>query len=590
MKERTVMLTVGLFFSRPYNPHTRKGPTLLSFQRQQCLVADTSLYSSSKLIPKMDSDDLVPEAAAVDADARLDMDESASRADDADSVGSVPPSPKLSRNHSFSNSSSFQEDWETFPPLDKLSVFDLLGDFDLSQRLEKWHQTIAAQKERVMKQREKLKSTSASAKDRVLDEWKRRAPTAEEQLEKYRRRMKHGVERLGKQWHNTATVTAREKASFIAGVLNVFISGYLIGGFPQYFYIWFSVQLLYFMPIRYYRYHKKGYHYFLADLCYFVNLLAMLSIWVFPSSKRLFISTFCLAFGNNAVAIAMWRNSMVFHSMDKVVRWVCFSLLFQYLSFIVPSSLTNDTRCSLFIHIMPPATFHCLVHLTPAEKLKERFPAIYNIKFSDPGSPEHYSLGAMVTWATIPYAIWQLNYHLFITVRRSDQIAAGRPTSFTWLRKSYAKSWLGRLVLGLPETLQEPAFMLIQYAYAILTMLPCPIWFWSKVGSSLFLSAVFVWSIYNGATYYIDVFGKRFQKELEQLKKDVARWQSSPEFVTSPPLAPSSAPTVSVNGTNNLAESDKASIDRIPPLDSTAATTGAENNNHANPSEVRERD
>ena len=86
------------------------------------------------------------------------------------------------------------------------------------------------------------------------------------------------------------------------------------------FYLWFTAQLCYFMPIRYYTYQKRGYHYFLADMCYFVNLLMLLSIWVAPRSKRLFISAYCLANGNNAIAIAMWRNSMVFHSLDKVTR------------------------------------------------------------------------------------------------------------------------------------------------------------------------------------------------------------------------------------------------------------------------------
>ncbi len=42
--------------------------------------------------------------------------------------------------------------------------------------------------------------------------------------------------------------------------------------------------------------------------------------------------------------------------------------------------------------------------------------------------------------------------------------------------------------------------------------------------------AVFVWSVYNGATYYIDVFGNRFQKELEAMRKEVQKWQNSPEF------------------------------------------------------------
>jgi hypothetical protein len=433
--------------------------------------------------------------------------------------------------------------------LERLTVFDLLDNLAL-QKLEKWQQTLTAQKERVRRHREKLKSTSLQARNRVVGEWRKRVPTAEEQLEKYRQRMRVSVERLGKQWNDTATVTIREKISFIAGVLNIFISGYLIGGYPEYFYYWYTGQLLYFMPVRVYTYHKRGWHYFLADLCYFVNLLSVLSIWVFPRSKRLLISTYCLAYGNNAVAIAMWRNSMVFHSYDKVV--------------------------SLFIHIMPPVAFHCLTHLTTEDFLKVRFPAIHNIKFSEPGSPEHYSLRAMMLWASIPYGIWQISYHIFITVRRREKIAAGRPTSFTWLRKSYAKTWIGKVVIALPAQLQEPAFMMIQYIYALLTMTPCPIWFWYRRWSAAFLMVVFIWSIYNGATYYIDVFGKRFQKELEQLKKDVAKWQSSPDGFTSPLLSPENAGAhlLEEMAASPMDDSDKFSLDRIPPLDTVSASTG----------------
>ena len=106
----------------------------------------------------------------------------------------------------------------------------------------------------------------------------------------------------------------------------MFISGYLVGAHPEQFYYRFTAQLCYFMPIRYYTYHARGYHYFrklhndscwpkligpiVADMCYFVNFLLLLTIWVAPQSKRLLISTYCLAYGNNAVAIAMWRNSV----------------------------------------------------------------------------------------------------------------------------------------------------------------------------------------------------------------------------------------------------------------------------------------
>lgn len=219
---------------------------------------------------------------------------------------------------------------------------------------------------------------------------------------------------------------------------------------------------------------------------------------------------------------------MVFHSLDKITR-----------SVDAPQTRFSFAKFdSLFIHIMPPVTLHCLVHLTPPEIQLARFPGIYAIVQSSPDSALHYSLLGMMAWSSVPYAVWQLSYHFFITVRRREKIAAGRPTSFTWLRRSYAKSWIGRLILGLPEQLHEPAFMLTQYLYALGSMLPCPLWFWYRWPSAIFLLLLFVWSIYNGATYYIDVFGTRFQKELEQMKKDVAKWQTSPDAFSSPLMTP----------------------------------------------------
>lgn len=424
-------------------------------------------------------------------------------------------SPGLSRNPSFSGSSSHHDDWDLHTPLDRLTMLDLLDNFALPLQFDKLQKGISAQTAKVRRSRDVFKSKSQGARDRMVEEWRRRVPSAEEQLDRYRKNMRRSMDKLSTRWSDTKVITLREKISFICGVMNIFISGFLIGGYAEYFHLWYTAQLLYFMPIRFFTYQRRGYHYFLADLCYFSNLLLMLSLWIFPSSKRLFMASYCLAFGNNAVAIVMWRNSLVFHSFDKVT--------------------------SLFIHIMPCATLHCVVHLYTPEQQATRFPAIFNVRNSAPGSPAAYgNLFSMLAWSSLPYALWQLVYYVFITVRRRDKIAAGRPTSFTWLRKSYSKAWLGRLVLSLPNALQEPAFMSIQYSYAVLTMIPCPIWFWYKHASSAFLMVVFTWSVYNGSTYYIDVFGKRFQKELESMKTEVARWQNSSEMLaSSPSLGPS---------------------------------------------------
>lgn len=231
---------------------------------------------------------------------------------------STPPSPSIGLSRTTSIS-SFQED-DQFPPLEKMTILDILENLALPQRLEKIQHLASAQTERVRRQQQRLRTTGRTAKDRVVDEWRRRLPTADEQLDKYRKRMRHSVDRLGTRWNDSKTITLREKVSFIAGCMNIFISGYLIGTRPEWFHYWYAAQLIYFMPIRFVTYHQRGMHYFLVDLCYFVNLLTILSIWVFPRSKRLLISSFCLAFGNNAVAIAMWRNSLVFHSLEKTTR------------------------------------------------------------------------------------------------------------------------------------------------------------------------------------------------------------------------------------------------------------------------------
>ena len=64
--------------------------------------------------------------------------------------GSSSGSPRLS----FSGSSSYQEDWEAFTPLDRLTMFDLLDNFALPQQLEKIQRNISAQTEKVKRQRD----------------------------------------------------------------------------------------------------------------------------------------------------------------------------------------------------------------------------------------------------------------------------------------------------------------------------------------------------------------------------------------------------------------------------------------------------
>ena len=104
--------------------------------------------------------------------------------------------------------------------------------------------------------------------------------------------------------------------------------------------------------------------------------------------------------------------------------------------------------------------------------------------------------------------------------------------------------------------------------------------------------AVFVWSIYNGATFYIDVFGKRFQNELEQLKKDVAKWQTSPDVAGSPTMTAkgedSGIPAQSLSMEPALGEEKrKSSFEKISLLD--GKSTGSTGMEGGSEETVRER-
>jgi len=99
----------------------------------------------------------------------------------------------------------------------------------------------------------------------------------------------------------------------------------------RYVHVAYTVQSAYLLPLRFYIYKKKAWHYFMFDLCYYANILNFIFIWLLPSNAALFTACYCLSHGMLASAVITWRNSLVFHDQDKVT--------------------------SLFIHIYPPFTF-----------------------------------------------------------------------------------------------------------------------------------------------------------------------------------------------------------------------------------------
>ncbi|KAJ3157492.1 hypothetical protein HDU86_003384 [Geranomyces michiganensis] len=236
------------------------------------------------------------------------------------------------------------------------------------------------------------------------------------------------------------------------------------------------------------------------DMCYYVNALLVLLI-LFPGSHpNLFCATWGLANGPVLVAIAAWRNSLVFHSLDKIT--------------------------SLLIHFDPPLTLFAMRWvvkdgLTPSWVPAWMYPR-HLLAFSE--EMVNVGFGQMVGMSVAMYVFWQACYWVFVWTMRADKIASGYATSTTWML-SNPKSLMSRVAQRVaPDApAYRPAvFMLVQLAYTVLTVTVTYVLYKSPVAHGAALVVSLGFATWNGAGYYFDVFSRRYVRELEDLERELA--------------------------------------------------------------------
>ncbi|ETO32980.1 hypothetical protein RFI_04127 [Reticulomyxa filosa] len=147
-----------------------------------------------------------------------------------------------------------------------------------------------------------------------------------------------------------------------------------------YFKWYYLVMLFALLTVRVLQYYPKGWHYFMFDFCYYVNGLALIHMFICPQNTELFQMIFVFANGPVLLAIVVWRNSMVFHSVDKMT--------------------------SLFIHCFPPLyTFshEWLDPTTSRSQLRDSSSLTWGVR-------DDLSFRGWIVWPTIFYWIWQCLY------------------------------------------------------------------------------------------------------------------------------------------------------------------------------------
>ena len=121
-----------------------------------------------------------------------------------------------------------------------------------------------------------------------------------------------------------------DEISYSLGVMNVAFTSFILARWPQNYWIVHMVKSCFLLTSRYFRFKKQGWELYLLDFCYFATyvscfccVLCMVRIYLGKSSiltdyNYIFTrALFTLVNGPLAWSVLIFRNSLVFHDIDR---------------------------------------------------------------------------------------------------------------------------------------------------------------------------------------------------------------------------------------------------------------------------------
>ncbi|EYU28355.1 hypothetical protein ABFS82_12G126100 [Erythranthe guttata] len=282
------------------------------------------------------------------------------------------------------------------------------------------------------------------------------------------------------------------KVTHLLGVLGFGGFCFVLGARPQdvrYLYCLFYVI---FVPLRWIYYRYKKWHYYLLDFCYYANTIFLIMLLCYPKNEKLFMVCFSFAEGPLAWALIVWRCSLVFNSMDKIV--------------------------SVFIHLLPGLVFFTIRWWDPVF-----FEAMHPEGTAHRASwPYVENKSYLWTWLFIvplvAYIVWQLLYFLIVDVLRRQRLLRDPEvmTSYRELSKKAQKAnnlwWRLSGLLGDQNRLFM--YILLQAMFTLATTaLTVPIFLSYELHVTFQVLKVSA-TVWNGGNFLLEVMPRQvFLKE-----------------------------------------------------------------------------
>ncbi|KAK4479051.1 hypothetical protein RD792_014562 [Penstemon davidsonii] len=306
------------------------------------------------------------------------------------------------------------------------------------------------------------------------------------------------------------------KVTHLLGVLGFGGFCFVLGARPQdvrYLYCLFYVI---FVPLRWIYYRYKKWHYYLLDFCYYANTIFLIMLLFYPKNEKLFMVCFSFAEGPLAWALIVWRCSLVFNSMDKIV--------------------------SVFIHLLPGLVFFTIRWWDPVF-----FEAMHPEGTPSRASWPYVECKSYIwTWLffvpLVAYIVWQLLYYLIVDVLRRQRLLRDPEvmTSYRELSKKAQKAnniwWRFSGLLGDQNRLLM--YILLQALFTVATTaLTVPIFLSYELHMTFQVLKVSA-SVWNGGNFLLEVMPRQVilkeKKKTEMQPIEVPVDQSTLENLVEP--------------------------------------------------------
>ncbi|GJD05819.1 Uncharacterized membrane protein [Galdieria sulphuraria] len=337
----------------------------------------------------------------------------------------------------------FEDVWPVF---ERLELFQELIQFIKNEReaLKKrfqLRQTYLHEKRKSAKEKLEFKFKQAQdklriRKERIGQQFQSARGSLKHRREKLKESLKKQRERFKEALRQPLFVKTIDKFAFIVGIANLVVTEYFLLRAPRALWKYYLLLIGPLMILRYWLYRRAKFHYF---------------IQVFHRIN------FGIANGPLAWAIVLWRNSLVFHSLDKMT--------------------------SLFIHSFPPLVTYCLRWYPETCEWKE--------------TTRLHFLIQMTEWFS----------------RKKLKQDPDLMTSLRYLTKERT-SLSYHMISMFGEQYQLATFVGLQCVYTLLTLFFSTLLYNHQWFHAVFLACMGFASLWNGASYYFDIFARRYMQEV----------------------------------------------------------------------------